>query len=75
MYLSAGKTSDYIGAHALLDAQALRGRSRLCQIPVSQSIERSCYAAMQPIKKMPKTTASNNTDFQQKRHKVENMFA
>jgi transposase len=79
MYLSAGQTSDYIGARALLDALPPAGvlladrgydadwfRNALKERDIQPCI---------PSRRCRKTTASHNTDLYRKRHKVENMFA
>ena len=78
MYLSAGQTSDYIGARALLDALPPAGvlladrgydadwyRNALIEIDIQPCI---------PARKGRKTAAPHDADLYRKRHKIENMF-
>jgi transposase len=79
MCLSAGQTSDYIGARVLLDALPPAGtlladrgydadwfRNALIEIDIQP-----CIAS----RKGRKIVASHDADLYRKRHKIENMFA
>ena len=79
MYLSAGQTSDYIGARVLLSslpqARALladRGYDADCFR--NALIERDIQPCV-PSRKGRKTVIPHDVDLYRKRHKIENIFA
>ena len=79
MYLSAGQTSDYIGARALLDALPPAGvlladRGYDADWYRNALIARDIQPCI-PARKGRKTAVPHNAEFYRKRHKVENMFA
>ncbi len=79
MYLSAGQTSDYIGARALL-ASLPPARTLLADRGYNADwfrnalIERDIQPCI-PSRKGRKTIIAHDADLYRKRHRIENMFA
>lgn len=79
MYLSAGQTSDYIGARALLSSLPPAGvlladRGYDADWFRNALIERGIQPCI-PSRKGRRTTIPHDADLYRKRHKIENMFA
>ena len=79
MYLSAGQTSDYIGARALLDALPPAG-VLLADRGYDADWYRNALIARDiepciPSRRGRKTAVSHDADRYRRRHKIENMFA
>ena len=79
MYLSAGQTSDYIGARALLPslpkaATLLADRGYDADWFRNALIERDIQPCI-PSRKGRRTAINHDADLYRKRHKIENMFA
>lgn len=79
MYLSAGQTSDYIGARALLSSLPSAGtlladRGYDADWFRNALIERDIQPCI-PSRKGRKTAIPHDADLYRKRHKIENMFA
>lgn len=79
MCLSAGQTSDYIGARVLLDALPSAGalladRGYDAEWFRNALIERGIQPCI-PARRGRKTAVIHDADLYRKRHKIENMFA
>jgi transposase len=79
MYLSAGQTSDYIGARALLDALPPAG-VLLADRGYDADWYRNALIARDiepciPSRRGRKTAVSHDAGLYRRRHKIENMFA
>lgn len=79
MYLSAGQTSDYIGARALLASlppagNLLADRGYDADWFRNALIERDIQPCI-PSRKGRKIAIAHDADLYRKRHKIENMFA
>ncbi len=79
MYLSAGQTSDHIGARALLASLPKAGtlladRGYDADRFRNALIERDIQPCI-PSRKSRKTAIPHDADLYRKRHKIENMFA
>ena len=79
MYLSAGQTSDYIGARALLGSlppagAMLADRGYDADWYRNALIERDIQPCI-PSKRNRRSAFPHNVDLYRKRHKIENMFA
>lgn len=79
MYLSAGQTSDYIGARALLSSLPkarvlLADRGYDADWFRNALIENDIQPCI-PSRKGRKITITHDADLYRKRHKIENMFA
>jgi len=79
MCLSAGQTSDYIGARVLLDAlppagTLLADRGYDADWFRNALIERDIQPCI-PARRGRKTAATHDANLYRKRHKIENMFA
>lgn len=79
MYLSAGQTSDYIGARALLSSlppagALLADRGYDADWFRNALIERGIQPCI-PSRKGRKTVIAHDADIYRRRHKIENMFA
>ena len=79
MYLSAGQTSDYIGARALLASlppagNLLADRGYDADWFRNALIERDIQPCI-PSRKGRTIAIAHDTDLYRKRHKIENMFA
>ena len=79
MYLSAGQTSDYIGARALLSSLPKAGtlladRGYDADWFRNALIERDIQPCI-PSRKGRKTAVPHDANLYRKRHKIENMFA